>query len=112
MSLELCLKAIRPTKLSKAKQGKEGPASTCPGFSLLYWHFVLMGGLVDVSPIHDRLRKLILTPRGLVSLAERGHLIHGPDERIHELDHYNYLGKGIAIMYAFWVAIQCIGRRA
>jgi hypothetical protein len=90
-----------------------GEKASRPPISLLYCHFAHMGGLVvDVSEIHDFCNRFVLTPGGLVELARRGHLIEIADERIRELDHYDYLGKGIAIMQAFWIVLQCIGRKA
>ena len=80
---------------------------------LLYCHFVSMGGLViDVSDIHNTLRRITLSTRGVIALATCGHFLEVCDERIHDLDHFDYLGNGIAILQALWLILQCIGRGA
>jgi hypothetical protein len=71
-----------------------------------------MGGLVvDVASIHNTLKKVVITPNGLLRLTELGHFIHVSDQQIRDLDRWDTLGKSIAIMQAFWIIVQCIGRR-
>ncbi|KAG8528962.1 uncharacterized protein KY384_006651 [Bacidia gigantensis] len=103
-----------PKAPSLSNDGEEGEAETAkPRPTLLFCHFVLMGGLaVDVSEIHDSVRRVTLTANGVTELSKRGHLPFIPDKRIQELDHFDYLGNGIAIFQAFWLVLECIGRRA
>lgn len=96
----------------KSKSGEKDSRIPRPQISILYCHFVNMGGLVvDVASIHNTIKKVVITPNCLVSLTKLGHFIHVSDQQIRDLDRWDTLGKSIAIMQAFWIIVQCIGRR-
>lgn len=71
-----------------------------------------MGGLaVDVSRFHDRLKKVFLTPNGVIHLAQKGYFFDVPDKDIKDKGKANSLAKGLVLIQITWTVLQCLGRK-
>lgn len=71
-----------------------------------------MSGLsIDVSHLHDRLKKVTLTPNGLLHLAEKGHFICISDADIKDKSKANTLAKGLVFLQITWTILQCLSRK-
>ncbi|KAL8723391.1 MAG: hypothetical protein Q9225_000307 [Loekoesia sp. 1 TL-2023] len=82
-------------------------------YSLVFGFYVLMGGLaVNVSPIHDRLQTVLLTPNGVLHLARKGHFIHVSDKDIKDKSKANVLAKALVLLQVSWTMLQCLSRKA
>ena len=82
------------------------------GFSKTYGFYVLMGGLaVDVSHIHDRLKKVFLTPEGVIHLADRGYFLHVSDADIEDKSKADTLAKALVLSQIIWTVLQCLSRK-
>ncbi|KAI1159267.1 hypothetical protein F5B18DRAFT_655854 [Nemania serpens] len=80
-------------------------------FGLTYCFYAAMGGfIVDVSPIHDTLRYMTITPAGLVFLAKHGHFIKHSKESIQDKSKAGILAKVLVCLQVVWLVIQSIGR--
>ncbi|KAL8939592.1 MAG: hypothetical protein Q9216_003272 [Gyalolechia sp. 2 TL-2023] len=88
-------------------------ADESDSYSLIYGFYVLMGGLaVDLSPIHDKVRIVLLTPMGVLQLARKGYFINVSDEDIKDKSKANLLAKGLVLLQISWMMFQCISRKA
>ncbi|KAL8687714.1 MAG: hypothetical protein Q9218_006194, partial [Villophora microphyllina] len=71
-----------------------------------------MGGLaVDVSHIHDRLKKILLTPNGVIYLAKKGYFFDVLDADIKDKSKANALAKGLVLLQITWTVLQCLSRK-
>lgn len=97
---------------SPAQSLTDSAAHARKSFSLTYGFYVLMGGLaVDVSPIHDRLQIVPLTPNGVLHLARKGHFIAVSDEEIKDKSKANLLAKTLVLLQISWTMLQCVSRK-
>lgn len=72
-----------------------------------------MGGLaVDVSHLHDCLETVVLTPSGILHLAERGCFFEVSDAEIQDKSKSNSLAKGLVLLQITWTILQCLSRKA
>ncbi|KAL8652818.1 MAG: hypothetical protein Q9210_002467, partial [Variospora velana] len=82
-------------------------------FSLVYGFYVLMGGFaINASPLHDRLQTVLLTPNGVLHLAERGRFIHISDLEIEDKSKANVLAKFLVILQFLWTMAEVLSRKA
>ncbi|KAL8817842.1 MAG: hypothetical protein Q9223_003400 [Gallowayella weberi] len=71
-----------------------------------------MGGLaVNVSQLHDRLDKILLTPSGLIYLAEKGYFFEISDSDIQDKSKASWLAKGFVLLQITWTVLQCLSRK-
>ncbi|KAL8809114.1 MAG: hypothetical protein Q9200_003705 [Gallowayella weberi] len=71
-----------------------------------------MGGLaVNVSQLHDRLDKILLTPSGLIYLAEKGYFFEISDSDIQDKSKASWLAKGFVLLQITWTILQCLSRK-
>ncbi|KAL8681267.1 MAG: hypothetical protein Q9224_006866, partial [Gallowayella concinna] len=90
----------------------DGRPSNSP-FSHTYGFYGLMGGLaVNVSHLHDRLDKVLLTPSGLIYLAEKGYFFEIADLDIQDKSKASWLAKGFVLLQITWTFLQCLSRKA
>lgn len=71
--------------------------------------FVIMGGFLfhdEKGPLHP------LSPKNVVELVRRGHLVPPTAEEISNQSKGDALSKGAAIVQTLWFVMQCITRRA
>lgn len=79
----------------------------------MYGFCVLMGGLaVNVSPIHDKLETIMLSPHGVLYLARKGHFIDVSDHDIKDKSKADLLAKGLVLLQITWTMLQCLSRKA
>ncbi|KAL8680008.1 MAG: hypothetical protein Q9186_003774 [Xanthomendoza sp. 1 TL-2023] len=90
---------------------KHSNPSTRP-FSHTYGFYILMGGLaVNVSSMHDQLDRVLITPSGLVHLAEKGYSFHVSDKDIKDKSKASALAKGRVLLQITWTVFQCLSRK-
>jgi hypothetical protein len=76
-------------------------------------HIAVNGGLVvDVSDIHDTLKRVTLSRNGVKKLAEHGFFLSAPDRTLKELRKGDDLGQAIALWQLTWLFITIIARWA
>jgi hypothetical protein len=91
------------------KHGKADPKSH---FDMTYAHFVMMGGFaIEVDHLHNALRSVTVTPRGMLLLAKQGHFVHLNKDAIKDKSKASLLGKGLALLQILWLAGQVIERK-
>jgi hypothetical protein len=82
-------------------------------FDLKYGFFVVMGGLeVSISEIHDNIKKIRLSPKGVLQLAKLGYPLYVPGAIIDDKGKANLIQKSLVLLQVTWMATQCITRRA
>ncbi|KAL9007619.1 MAG: hypothetical protein Q9173_007154 [Seirophora scorigena] len=90
----------------------EAHVSQC-SYSMVYGFYVIMGGLaVNISPIHDKLQILPLSPHGVIHLARKGHFIDVSDTEINDKSKANILAKGLVLVQISFTMFSCIARKA
>lgn len=82
-------------------------------FSHTYGFYILMGGLtVNVTHLHDRLDKVLISPSGLIHLARKGYFFHVSDADIKDRSKASGLAKGLVLLQITWTVLQCLSRKA
>ena len=72
-----------------------------------------MGGLaVNVSHLHDRIRKLILTPNGVLHLAQKGHFLEISEKDVKDKSKASWFTKALVVLQILWTILQCLYRKA
>ena len=80
-------------------------------FNMAYCFYVVMGGFaIDVSYMHDDLRRISLTSDGVHELASRGHFFNVSAECIQDKSKAGILAKGLVLFQAGWLVGQLIAR--
>lgn len=88
------------------------PGSRC-SFNMVYGYYAMMGGfVVDVSSLHDSLSRLTISPKGVVFLAQHGHLLHVREMAITDKSKADLLTKSFVCVQVTWQVVQTITRRA
>ncbi|KAL8838364.1 MAG: hypothetical protein Q9170_002171 [Blastenia crenularia] len=110
--------AVRLSSISDATKidGQANPETTPhveKSYSIVFGFYILMGGLaIDVSPLHDRLKVILLTPNAVLHLARKGHFINVSDEDIKDKSKANLLAKSLVLLQITWTMLQCLSRKA
>ncbi|KAL8772297.1 MAG: hypothetical protein Q9209_002509 [Squamulea sp. 1 TL-2023] len=90
----------------------EDNASPTEAFSQTYGFYILMGGLtVNVSHLHDSVDRVLLTPSGLIHLAEKGYFFHISNADIEDKSKASVLAKGLVLLQITWTVLQCLSRK-
>jgi hypothetical protein len=80
---------------------------------MTYGFYAVMGGfVVNVHPIHNTLKKVTLTPFGILALAREGHFLDIPGDAIKDKSKADGLAKTLVLLQVGWMIVQLIGRKA
>ena len=78
-----------------------------------YSWWVAMGGfVVDIKDIDDHEENVMVTPSGVKFLAEQGHFLDMPENRIADRSKTNAFAKMLVCIQVLWMLTQCIVRKA
>jgi hypothetical protein len=81
-------------------------------FDMVYGHFAAMGGFAaDVEHIHNVTKRITITPRGIIFLAQRGRFCQVNRSHIQDKSKADLLAKGLVCVQVLWVAGQAIERK-
>lgn len=84
-----------------------------PIFDLRYGFYATMGGFtVDVEKLHNKLSRVTLTPKGVISLAKQGFFLDVSPETISDKSKANIITKALICIQVLWMVIQCLARKA
>ena len=79
---------------------------------MVYAQYATMGGYaVQIGHLHNTVEQAILTPSGLLFLADQGHFFELSPRTIADKSKANLLAKGLICLQVLWVAGQVIERK-